>query len=156
MITLFFPIQFVVWFILEIANPAMFLRDFLGAIKVVTFTLVMAPFTFIFHLIRKMVNNILGSVIGTFWGWDKVPKDGWDYHHAKYFKEEEKCRERKCYVTKDGTVPFSILIGTIICPPIGVFMEYGFTGWINIIICILLTFCFYFPGLIYALIIIYT
>ena len=150
-------IQFVVWFILEVANPAMFIRDVIGSIKVVTLTLVMAPFQFIYYMVKKMVNGILESVIGAFWGWDKVPRDGWDYHESKYFnRAESKCRGKKCYVTKSGTIPFSILLGTIICPPIGVFMEYGFTGWINILVCILLTFCFYFPGLIYALIIIYT
>jgi uncharacterized membrane protein YqaE (UPF0057 family) len=52
-------------------------------------------------------------------------------------------------------VPFSIILGTIICPPIGVFMDVGLTGWFNIFICMLLTLMFYVPGLVYALLIIY-
>ena len=56
--------------------------------------------------------------------------------------------EEKCYRTSDGLVPFSVIIATVLCPPVGVFMEYGITGWLNILICIMLTFLFYFPGLI--------
>lgn len=149
-------IQFIIWFMSEVANPFMFIYDFVGSIKVVSLTLVMAPIKFLMFIIKKMVNGILESVIGAFWGWDKVPRDGWDYHHAKYFNEDVDCRSKKCYVTKNNRVPFSIIIGTIICPPIGVFMEYGFTGWINILVCILLTALYYFPGLIYALMILYT
>ena len=62
---------------------------------------------------------------------------------------------KKCYKTADGTIPFTVIISTILCPPIGVFMEYGITGWFNILICALLTLMFYFPGLIYALILLY-
>jgi len=52
-------------------------------------------------------------------------------------------------------VPTSIIISTIFLPPLGLFMELGLKGWFNILICALLTFFYYFPGLIYALIIIY-
>jgi len=38
----------------------------------------------------------------------------------------------------------------------GVFMDMGTSGWLNIIICALLTLCFYLPGLCYALLIIYS
>jgi len=35
-------------------------------------------------------------------------------------------------------------------------MDMGLTGWLNILICILLTLLFYIPGLVYALLIIYS
>jgi uncharacterized membrane protein YqaE (UPF0057 family) len=66
-----------------------------------------------------------------------------------------KCAGKKCYAAPDGTVPFPVIISTILCPPVGVFMEYGLTGWFQIFICSLLTLMFYFPGLLYALILIY-
>ena len=44
---------------------------------------------------------------------------------------------------------------TVILPPLGLFMELGIKGWINILMCAFLTLFFYFPGLIYALIILY-
>lgn len=43
---------------------------------------------------------------------------------------------------------------TFLFPPMGVFMSVGLAGFTYIFICCLLTLCFYFPGLIYALIII--
>ena len=43
------------------------------------------------------------------------------------------------------------MILTILFPPFGVFMAKGFKGMKQILICSILTACFYFPGLIYAL-----
>ena len=40
---------------------------------------------------------------------------------------------------------------TVLFPPFGVFMAKGLKGIKQIIICSILTMCFYFPGLIYAL-----
>lgn len=62
---------------------------------------------------------------------------------------------KKYYKTDDNTLPISVVILTVLCPPIGVFMEYGLLGWFNILVCALLTLAFYFPGLIYALILLY-
>ena len=42
---------------------------------------------------------------------------------------------------------------TMLCPPAGVFMAYGITGWVQIIICCVLSLLYYIPGLIYALIV---
>jgi uncharacterized membrane protein YqaE (UPF0057 family) len=63
----------------------------------------------------------------------------------------------RCYgVEDDGTVPTSILISTVLCPPLGVFMMYGLTGWLYILVSALLSLVYYIPGLIYALMQIYT
>jgi uncharacterized membrane protein YqaE (UPF0057 family) len=48
---------------------------------------------------------------------------------------------------------FRMLI-TFLCPPAGVFMAYGLGGFIQIIICMVLSLFFYVPGLIYGLIVI--
>ncbi len=42
----------------------------------------------------------------------------------------------------------------ILCPPAGVFLSYGFAGWLQILICALASLFYYFPGLVYALIVI--
>jgi len=42
---------------------------------------------------------------------------------------------------------------TLMLPPMGIFLSRGISGWYNIIICGLLCFIKYFPGLVYALII---
>ena len=41
----------------------------------------------------------------------------------------------------------------VICPPLYVFMNKGFNGWTYLVIDIILTMLFYFPGLLYALLI---
>jgi uncharacterized membrane protein YqaE (UPF0057 family) len=56
---------------------------------------------------------------------------------------------------QQGKLPISIIMSTIFLPPLGLFMELGFKGWLNIAICAVLTLFYYFPGLIYALIILY-
>ena len=43
---------------------------------------------------------------------------------------------------------------TLMLPPMGVFLSRGISSWFNILICGLLCFIKYFPGLIYALVII--
>ena len=45
------------------------------------------------------------------------------------------------------------MIATIICPPLGVFMSFGLSGWVKIIICSILSLIYYIPGLVYALLI---
>ena len=42
---------------------------------------------------------------------------------------------------------------TLLCPPAGVFMAYGIAGWVQIIICCVLSILYYVPGFVYALIV---
>ena len=90
-----------------------------------------------------------------FWGWDQSSLTSNDMN-SNYFKNINRTSGKKCYLTNSNTVPFSVILGTILCPPIGVFMDMGLTGWLNILICILLTLLFYIPGLVYALLIVYS
>ena len=50
-------------------------------------------------------------------------------------------------------MPFRLLI-TFLCPPMGVFMAYGFRGFIQIGICAVLSLLLYVPGLVYGLVVI--
>ena len=43
---------------------------------------------------------------------------------------------------------------TFLCPPAGVFMAYGLRGFVQILICCVLSLFFYVPGLVYGLIVI--
>ena len=152
---LIWTFRFMLWFVLEVANPLTLINDFVGTIKMLTLIIVGAVFELLKSFPKKILNTTTMTVFQGLWGWDKVIADEWDYKYSEYHNCKQKCRGAKCYKTNSGQVPFSILIGAVICPPIGVFMEYGLTGWINILICVLLTAAFYFPGLIYALIVLY-
>lgn len=148
-------IQFIIYVISDILNPANLVKDFTTTLFTMVYSIIAAVPQFIMAFI-KMITNTFGSfVFNGFWGWDNVIDDATDAT-SNYNKKRMSQSAEKCYVTEgNGSVPFSVLLGTVICPPVGVFMTYGITGWINIILCLLLTLLYYFPGLLYALLIIY-
>jgi uncharacterized membrane protein YqaE (UPF0057 family) len=148
-------VKVLVWVFSELANPKLLIEEFGTTMTTLIFSLVYGPFQILYYLFQYAVNMFDRTVFNGFWGWDRRPYDKIDADEAAFFDEKNKCNGKKCYAKPDGKIPFNVIIGTIVCPPLGVFMEYGLTGWLNIIICILLSLCFYFPGLIYALICLY-
>ena len=88
--------------------------------------------------------------------------EGGYYHHhqhngkgqdrVKDYNNGHKYRSMRCYKTMTSTGYLNI-IGTIICPPLGIFMSYGLSGFLKILICAGLTLMYYIPGLVYALLI---
>ena len=162
-------IQFALWLIMDFLNPYNLLTDLIGGVQRITRLIFVVIMDVLFGIIKFVFNKIFGSVFeGGLMGWDNATyqkdnrKSGKNSNKDK-FKDTKndlvnmKCHGngQKCYRTPDGQVPFSVIISTILLPPMGVFMEFGITAWINIIICGMLTLLFYFPGLIYALILIY-
>jgi uncharacterized membrane protein YqaE (UPF0057 family) len=148
---LIWGVQFII-FLLEAAAEVP--RDFLGTVFAITSSLLLAIPQTIVALIKLGSETFVKYVINGFWGWDRVPNNADDYK-GKYWSNN-RGKNGKCYVGENGRVPFSVLMGTILMPPIGVFMSEGLTGWFHIFICSLLTLAFYFPGLLYALIMIYS
>lgn len=129
---------FLIWFITDIINPAVWINDVLEGGFVGLQLLGAGLMDACISVIREIFNRIFNPLIKGIWG------DEWD---AK--------TDSKCYAMPACTVPYPILLATIILPPLGVFMELGVKGWLNILICALLTLFFYVPGLIYALILLY-
>ena len=63
----------------------------------------------------------------------------------------------RCYgVNEEGTIPTTVLISTMLCPPLGVFMMYGISGWLYILASAILSLVYYIPGLIFSLVLFYT
>ena len=154
-----------VWFFLVFlpSLPA----DIMLMVKSLTYLIIDGLVGWVMVIARRVFNKFgdmtLKSVMT---GADNVPDSDADEQNSQFFNkgkgngkgnaDGKDCGYgTKCYKTSDGTIPFSVIIATILCPPVGVFMEYGVTGWFNIVICALLTLVFYFPGLIYALILLY-
>jgi uncharacterized membrane protein YqaE (UPF0057 family) len=123
----------------------------LSFITYISQTLIMLPLRFIGSMFKKGANKVGAVTIGAVWGADNVVNDEDDPSDVM----DGPCDGRKCYAAEDGTVPFSVIVATILFPPLGVFMEYGLTSWLQLIICTLLTLMFYFPGLIYALVMLF-
>ena len=152
-------IKFIAWFIMFIIAFLKFLLidmtiDFYNSIVLIVVTICKLPIDILGGLFAWAMNGI-GGWMTTIWGWDQSNLTKLD-KNSKYFKGIDRNKGRKCYLTNNNKVPFSILLGTILCPPMGVFMDMGATGWLNILICVILTLMFYIPGLAYALLVIYS
>ena len=145
---------FAVWLFTDLLNPAHFIEDFFNTTQILIMTIFSSVFNILMICMRFSI-NIVGGWTQGFWGWDQSSLTQED-RDSNYFKKLNKTNNKKCYLTNTNTIPFSIILGTILCPPIGVFMDMGLTGWFNILICVLLTLFFYIPGLLYALLIIYS
>lgn len=147
-------IYFLVWLFTDLLNPVHFVNDFFSSIMMI----IIVIFSSIFNIIMAfaaITTNTIGNWMQGFWGWDQSGLTKAD-KESNYFKSINRAKGSKYYLTNSNTVPFSVIFGTILCPPMGVFMDMGLTGWLNIIICCLLTLLFYIPGLCYALLIIYS
>ena len=156
---IYWLLRFIGWFVFFIVWLLKFmlvdlLLDLCNSILVIVVMIFQIPIDIITAIIAFFMNAI-GGWMTTIWGWDQSNLTKKD-KESNYFRKMDRTKGKKCYLTNSNTVPFSILLGTIICPPIGVFMDMGLTGWFNILICILLTLMFYVPGLFYALIVIYS
>ena len=147
-------VQFVVWVFSDLLNPTHFTSEFFNSIMMILIAIFSTFFNMVTALAALIVNN-LSSWMQGFWGWDQSSLTKSD-KESNYFQRMDLTKGTKYYLTSSNTVPFSVILGTILCPPIGVFMDMGTSGWLNIIVCCLLTLAFYIPGLFYALIIIYS
>lgn len=130
--------EFIIWLFRDVLNPSVWTEDaimgaFIG-LQILGASLMDACIA----LIRELFNRVFGPFANGIWG-----------------DEYESKKESKCYATPDCTVPYPVLLATVILPPLGVFMELGLKGWLNILICAILTLAYYLPGLIYALILLY-
>jgi uncharacterized membrane protein YqaE (UPF0057 family) len=119
------------------------------------FFLIKSIFTLLQSGIRNTINSIIILIIYT--PLNLISKLIKSIFGDGIKKDKSTDANYKCYgVEDDGTVPTSILISTILCPPLGVFMMYGITGWLSIITSAILSLFYYIPGLLYALMQIYT
>jgi uncharacterized membrane protein YqaE (UPF0057 family) len=147
-------INFILWVLTDLLNFSNLLNDFFQSLMILVLAICRLPFDLILSLFTLGINTLGGWMQG-FWGWDMSSLTKND-KNSNYFKTFNRQKGQKTYLTNTNTVPFSVILGTILCPPMGVFMDMGTSGWLNILICCLLTLLFYLPGLCYALLIIYS
>jgi len=165
-------LKFCVWFFTEVLPSIP--TDIFGMVRFIAAILIDAVVGTIAYYFKKIFNAAGSTVIGaTLSGWDNNPetddttrtksqkaqtaseKSQFEDSEQKTDENQSSCEGRKCYRTEAGTVPWTVILATVLFPPAGVFMELGLHGFIQILVCLLLTFMFYFPGLIYALILLY-
>lgn len=136
--------KFVMYILGEILNPFNLFKDlysgFTALPRVLINVIVRLVVTFSKYIINKVMNPIMNKIFG------------WDIKNQK----SEGDKEKKCYKANEGKVPMSVILSTIILPPLGVFMRFGLRRWMDILIAGGLSILYYFPGLTYALVLIYT
>lgn len=144
-------VQFLIWFFKFLLIDLT--MDFTNSMLLILVTIFKLPFDLIGSMMA-FITNTIGGWMTTFWGWDESNLTKND-KNSNYFRGIDRGKGRKCFLTNTNKVPFSILLCCILCPPLSVWMTLGFTGWFPILISCILTMCFYLPGLLYSLLVIY-
>lgn len=138
--------KFIIFVFTDLLRPDKLINDLLFGGMGIAKSIINVTIRLIKTFGKYVINNLLGSFMNKIFGWD--------FNHKSIDNLNDK--NKKCYKTDEGKIPNSVLISTIILPPLGVFMRFGLVNWVNILITCSLTLLFYFPGLIYAIILIYT
>lgn len=151
----------VIIFLLNVIYQVLSKDGIMGLINLIVSEIVLLPFKLFGYVAKNVVNALGKQTLYGIWGADNARNSTFAKNKSReapsdsLTKEEDCDGDQKCYIAPDGSVPFSVVVVTVLCPPVGVFMEYGILGWLKIIVCFLLTLMLYFPGLIYALILLY-
>lgn len=125
---------------MKIFTPEVFLRELIFGIFKGIFMVVEIMGSILTGIVETIINTVFGQSNGGFFGHgnQKDPKTG----------KLSRPKNRIC--KRPPNIFYYIIL--ILCPPFYIFLKKGLSGWIYILIDILLTSFFYFPGLIYALI----
>lgn len=157
--------------VLTFFNPVVLLKTVVKLILAIIKIILSFIFDTIVHLIRIGVGYFVGGFKNGLWGIPHGPEQhvnhrfndsnipiddddlGYgDHHHKDHNRKGFLYKPMRCY-KEMGANSFINIVATIICPPLGVFMAFGLSGWFKLLVCCLLTLFYYFPGLLYALLI---
>jgi uncharacterized membrane protein YqaE (UPF0057 family) len=145
-------VDFLKWLFTDFLNPFYILQDLAKGILVALRIIILAVLDVLSGILKFVVNLIFEPIVSGFWGYTPN-KNEFDENDNS---QAAKCATgKRCFKQPQSKVAFPVIISTIILPPMGLFMELGLKGWMNLLLCSILTLCYYFPGLIYALIILY-
>jgi uncharacterized membrane protein YqaE (UPF0057 family) len=145
-------VDFFKWLFMDFLNPYYILHDIVRGILSVLRVIILGVLDGVSGVMRSLVNLIFEPIVSSFWGYNPSEKE----INPNDKSEAAKCSKgKKCFEQPDTNVAFPVIIATVILPPMGLFMELGLKGWMNLLLCAILTLFYYFPGLIYALIILY-
>ena len=138
--------KFIIYILGEVLNPFNLFKDLYSGFVALPRVIINVCVRLITSFAKYMVNNIFNPIINNIFGWNINHKN----------KDKDNDKNKKCYKTEEGKIPLSVIVSTIILPPLGVFMRFGLVKWIDIFVAGALSMVYYFPGLIYALVLIYT
>ena len=112
--------------------------------------LVMEIIVFILKEILKLLLSIWKLVLFfVSWPFESIYSKGWD-GFSKQYRDGDVCKSNSFMVKPITLLRFI----TVLFPPLGVFLDRGVTGFGHIAVTSLLTAIFYFPGMIYGMMLI--
>lgn len=132
--------NFLTYMAFEVFNPAVVIRDIVELSFNIPEKLIKAFQNLIHNMAKLITNNIVQPLFKNIFGWDS----------------QKDTKNKDCYKTEKNEVSLQLIISTILLPPLGIFMKFGLRKWTEIMISGSLTLLFYFPGLIFSLVKIYT
>ena len=109
------------------------------------------PIWLMIPVLNLSINVLLDLFEVFYWLFVHVFHDTYKYIVPKNMLDGTGIRPGRKYCIGMGWFRYLV---TFTCPPAGVFMAYGFRGWLQILICCIGSLLYYFPGLTYALIVI--
>lgn len=136
-------VKFIIWmlrfilYLLEIFNPFSLIKELYNNTYNIPKQLIYAFENLFYNLSKSTTNTILEPLFNNIFGWDSKKNDD---------------DTKVCNKTEKEEISITLILSTILLPPLGVFMKFGLKSWEDILLSGMLTMIFYFPGLIYALI----
>ena len=119
--------------------------------------LIITVFSFFKYGLTNSVNSIIKGIFNATIGlFAKIFNRITGRDIQKNIEEDLKDPKKRCFITDEETLPTTVLVSTILCPPLGVFMVYGLSGWIHILVSAGLSLLYYIPGLVYSLVLFYS
>jgi len=132
--------KFIIFMIIEVVNPIIIIRDIYELSFDIPYELIYAFKNLVNNTSKLITNSLFEPLFNNIFGWDST--------------KDNKNTDR--YEQKEGEMSLTLILSTILLPPLGVFMKFGLRKWNDILITGGLTMIFYFPGLIFALVKIFT
>ena len=146
---LFWLIKFGFYFLGELLNPFNLFNDLFTSFASLPRIIINVVVRIVVSTSKYIVNKVLNPIVNKAFGWDiQISND----------EEEDKSVKRtdtKCYKADEGSLPNTVIISTVLLPPLGIFMRFGLQKWLEILIAGALTILYYIPGLIYSFIMIW-
>ena len=146
---LFWVIKFVLYIIGELLNPFNLFNDLFTGFSNIPHIIINVALRIITTFTRYIANNILNPIMNTAFGWDIKMKD----KDGNLVTTKD---DTKCYKPNEGKLPTTVIMSTVLLPPLGIFMRFGLHRWIEILICSALTMLYYIPGVAYAFFLLYS
>jgi uncharacterized membrane protein YqaE (UPF0057 family) len=145
---IFWVFKFLFYFISELLNPFNLFNDLFTSFVSLPRIIINVIVRIVVSFSKYMVNKIFNPIINKAFGWDlnvDIDDDNKDVLRT----------DKKCYKADEGALPNTVIISTVLLPPLGIFMRFGLQKWLEILIAGALTMLYYIPGLIYSFIMIW-